>query len=407
MKLSYPVLVALRYLKSRKRHKSISFNAVISIGGVAVGVMALIIVLAVMSGFHQDLQRKILGVNAHIIMTSRAGKIPQYESLTEDVKKVAGVASAAPFVLGQVMAARGRGAQGIFLRGIIPDREKAITGIYAFIKEGRLESLSNVHNGIVIGRELANNIGVTLNDELNIISPMGEIGPLGMLPKTRKFKVVAIFEVGMYEYDSSLAVTSIDAAQDFFDLRDSATGIEVRMDDIYQARQVRQRINDTLGYPYHARDWMQMNKNLFSALKLEKLAMFVILTLIVLVAAFNIISTLIMSVIEKERDIAILKTMGATNAGIMYIFMLQGFIIGLVGTLIGLVGGSLTCYVLDTYELIKLPADVYYLSRLPVKVNVSDFTLVSVSAIVISFLSTIYPAYQAANVNPIEPLRFE
>ncbi|MBF0317751.1 MAG: FtsX-like permease family protein, partial [Nitrospirae bacterium] len=301
----------------------------------------------------------------------------------------------------------GRGAQGIFLRGIIPDREKTITGIYSFIKEGKLEALSGVNNGIVIGRELANSIGVALNDELNIISPMGEIGPLGMLPKTRTFKVVAIFEIGMYEYDSSLAVTSIGAAQDFFDLKDSATGIEVRVDDIYQARQIRTRINDTLGYPYNARDWMQMNKNLFSALKLEKLAMFVILTLIVLVAAFNIVSTLIMSVIEKERDIAILKTMGATNAGIMYIFMLQGFLIGLVGTLIGLIGGSVTCYVLDTYELIKLPADVYYLSRLPVKVNVSDFMLVSVSAIVISFLSTIYPAYQAANVNPIEPLRFE
>ncbi|MBF0537754.1 MAG: lipoprotein-releasing ABC transporter permease subunit [Nitrospirae bacterium] len=407
MNRSYPVMIALRYLKSRKRHKSISFNAVISIGGVAVGVMALIIVLAVMSGFHQDLQRKILGVNAHIIIVSRAGKIPDYKPLAEDIKKLPGIASASPFVLGQVMASRGRGAQGIFLRGIIPEREEAIKGISSFIKEGRLETLAGINNGIIIGRELANNLGVMLNDEINIISPMGEIGPLGMLPKTRKFKVVAIFEVGMYEYDSSLAVTSIDAAQDFFDLHDAATGIEVRLDDIYKAQDIRRRINDTIGYPYNARDWMQMNKNLFSALKLEKLAMFVILTLIVLVAAFNIVSTLIMSVIEKERDIAILKTMGATNAGIMYIFMLQGFIIGLVGTCIGLVGGSVTCYVLDTYELIKLPADVYYLSRLPVKVNVSDFTLVSTSAIVISFLSTIYPAYQAANVNPIEPLRFE
>ncbi|KJU86156.1 lipoprotein releasing system transmembrane protein LolC/E family [Candidatus Magnetobacterium bavaricum] len=280
-------------------------------------------------------------------MTSRAGSIQGYKPLTEDINKVAGVTSAAPFVLGQVMAARGKAAQGIFLRGIIPEQEKALTGIYSFIKEGRLDSLSNVNNGIVIGRELANSIGLNINDELNIISPMGEIGPLGMLPKTRKFKVVAIFEIGMYEYDSSLAVTSIGDAQDFFDLKDAVSGIEIRVDDIYQAQHIRKRINDTLGYPYNARDWMQMNKNLFSALKLEKLAMFVILTLIVLVAAFNIVSTLIMNVIEKERDIAILKTMGATNAGIMYIFMLQGFIIGLLGTLIGLVGGSVTCYVLE------------------------------------------------------------
>ncbi|MBF0344021.1 MAG: lipoprotein-releasing ABC transporter permease subunit [Nitrospirae bacterium] len=407
MRHTYPFIIAFRYLKSRKRHKSISFNTVISIGGVAVGVMALIIVLAVMSGFHADLQKKILGVNAHVIVANQGGRIYNQRLLTDDIKKLSGVDSAAPFVLGQVMAAKDRKAQGVLLRGILPDREKAITGIYSFIKEGRFENLTDVGKEIIIGRELAGNLGVTINDEINIISPVGDIGPLGMLPKTEKFKVVAIFEVGMYEYDSSLVITSIESAQLFFGLYNSVSGIEVRVKDIYQAQDIRKRINELFGFSYSVRDWMQMNKNLFSALKLEKLAMFVILTLIVLVAAFNIVSTLIMNVIEKERDIAILKAMGATNAGIMYIFMLQGFIVGLIGTCLGLAGGSITCYLLDTYEMIKLPSDVYYLSRLPVKVNVSDFMLVSISAIIISFLSTIYPAYQAAIVNPIEPLRFE
>jgi lipoprotein-releasing system permease protein len=236
---------------------------------------------------------------------------------------------------------------------------------------------------------------------------MGDIGPLGMLPKTRKFKIVAIFEVGMFEYDSNLAMVSMQSAQKFFDIGDAASGVEVKLDDIYKAASVRTDMNKSLGYPYHARDWMQMNRNLFSALKLEKFAMFVILTLIVLVAAFNIISTLIMNVMEKQREIAILKTMGATNTGIMWIFMIQGLFIGLTGTLIGLTGGSIICFLLDSYEIIKLPADVYYLSHLPVKVKLMDFVLVAVSALTISFLSTIYPAYQAARLNPIEPLRYE
>jgi lipoprotein-releasing system permease protein len=228
-----------------------------------------------------------------------------------------------------------------------------------------------------------------------------------MIPKARKFQIVAIFEIGMFEYDSSLAITNMSAAQSFFSLGDTASGVQVKLDDIYKATEVREKLNNSLGYPYRARDWMQMNRNLFSALKLEKFAMFVILTLIVIVAAFNIISTLIMNVMEKEREIAIIKAMGATNSGIMAIFMIQGFLVGLIGTFIGVTGGAVTCYLLDSYELIKLPPDVYYLSHLPVKWKLWDFVLVSVSALTISFLSTIYPAWQAAKLDPIEPLRFK
>ncbi len=407
MHLSYHFFIAYRYLKSRKRHKSISLNTIISIGGVTLGVMALVIVLSVMSGFHEDLRRKILGVNAHVITLSYEGPMRDYAAIKERINELPHVVSTSPFVIGQVMASYKKRAQGVFLRGINPSLEKNTTEIDRYIKHGDFDSLSRTNGGIVIGRELASSLGVIIDDEIHIISPLGEIGPLGMIPKTKTFKIVGIFEIGMYEYDSSLVITSMESAQSFFDLGNTASGIEIRVDDIYKAKLVKESIQKSLGFPYHARDWMEMNKNLFSALKLEKLTMFIILTLIVLVAAFNIVSTLTMNVLEKEREIAILKTMGSTSKGIMSIFMMQGFLVGLIGTLIGVTGGFIACYLLNTYELIKLPADVYYLSHLPVKMNLSDFIIVSCSAITISFLSTIYPAYQAARLNPIEALRFE
>ncbi|MCL5024266.1 MAG: lipoprotein-releasing ABC transporter permease subunit [Nitrospirae bacterium] len=401
--------MALRYLKSKKRHKGVSFNTAISIGGVALGVMALLVVLSVMSGFHEDLQRKILGVNAHIVVLDYKGALPEYTQIDAKIRGLRDVVSVSPFVLGQVMISVGGKGQGVYLRGIDPSLEEKTTDIARHMKEGSLSALDvkDGFPGIILGKELANRLGVFVGDAIHILSPTGEIGPLGMLPRVKSFKVVGIFEVGMFEYDSNLVITGLKPAQGFFDLGNSVTGIEVRLSDIYKAPEVREKIQSELGFPYHARDWMQMNKNLFSALKLEKFAMFVILVLIVLVASFNIVSTLIMNVIEKEREIAILKTMGATNGGIMAIFVFQGFIIGLIGTLIGLVSGYLLSYVLNTYELIKLPPDIYYLSHLPVKMNLSDFISVSLSAIIISFLSTIYPAWQAAKVNPIEPLRYE
>ena len=409
MNLPYQLFIALRYLKSRKRHKGVSVNALISIGGVAVGVMALLVVLSVMSGFHEDLQRKILGVSAHVVVLDYRGKISGYNDVLKKLEGEEDVASAAPFVLGQVMVSYGKKAHGVFLRGIRPEMEAKTTDILNFIKDGNPKDLSpkNGIPGIIIGRELASSLGVFTGDTINIVSPFGEIGPLGILPKVKPFRVVAIFEVGMFEYDSNLVLTDIRPAQEFLGMGEDITGIELRLKDIYKASSLRERLQKKLGFPLYARDWMQMHKNLFSALKLEKFAMFIILILIILVASFNIISTLIMNVIEKTREIAILKAMGATNRGIMTIFMLQGLLIGIIGTIIGVSCGYLLNNILDKYQIIKLPADVYYLSHLPVKMKFTDFLAVSCSAIIISFLATLYPARQAAKLNPVEPLRYE
>jgi lipoprotein-releasing system permease protein len=409
MNLPYQIFIAIRYLKSKKKYRGVSVNTAISIGGVAVGVMALLVVLSVMSGFHLDLQKKILGANAHIIVRDYKGTMSGYEEVAKVLKNEKDVISFAPFVLGQVMVSFEKRAQGVFLRGIDPDKESKTTEILLHIKDGDFNTLSEENDipGIILGKELAANIGVITGDKINILSPIGEIGPMGMLPRVKQFRVIAIFEIGMFEYDSNLVLTHIKPAQDFFKMNDNITGIELRLNDIYKAAEIKNRLQKKLGPPFLVMDWMQMNKNLFSALKLEKFAMFIILVLIVLVASFNIISNLIMNVIEKNREIAILKAIGATNSGIMTVFILQGLFIGLIGTVIGITGGYALGYVLNTYQIIKLPADVYYLSHLPVKMKLFDFIVVSMSAIIISFIATIYPAWQASKLNPVEPLRYE
>jgi len=409
MKLPYQLFIALRYLKSKKKYRAVSVTTAISISGVAVGVMALLVVLSVMSGFHQDLQKKILGANAHIIIRDYKGPIQSYEKTAEKLNGEKDIISYAPFVLGQVMVSSGNRTHGVFMRGINPDKESLTTDILSHVKDGDFSKLSVEGDipGIILGKELASSLGVFIDDKINIVSPLGEIGPMGMLPKIRQFRVVAIFEIGMFEYDSSLALTNIKAAQEFFGMDNTISGVEVRLHDIYKAPEIKKHLQEKLGFPYYVMDWMQMNKNLFSALKLEKFAMFVILVLIILVASFNIISNLIMNVMEKSREIAILKAIGATNKSIMAIFIMQGLFIGIIGTTIGVLGGFALGYILNTYQIIKLPADVYYLSHLPVKMNLYDFVTVSLSAITITLLATIYPAWQAAKLDPVEPLRYE
>jgi lipoprotein-releasing system permease protein len=409
MNLPYQVFTALRYFKSKKKHSGISINTVISIAGVALGVMTLITVLAVMSGFHEDLQTKILGVNSNIVALSYTGKIRDHRMIRDEISKVEGVVDSAPFIYGQVMLRSGGRAQGIIVRGIDPAVGPGTTDILQNLRAGNIQELEGGGPvpGIIIGRELLRSLGVFVGDEIETISPIGEMGPLGMIPKMKKFKVAGYFEAGMYEYDSSLAFISLRESQKFFKYDEAVTGIEVKVIDIYNARETADRIEQQLGPPYYTRDWMQMNKNLFSALKLEKIVMFIILALIIIVASFNIISNLIMTVLEKGREIAIMKTMGATNRGIMTIFVVHGLLIGIIGTVIGVIGGYGLCMLLKTYKFINLPADVYYLSYLPVKMGLFDFTVVPAAAIIITFLATLYPAWQAAKLDPVEPLRYE
>ncbi len=410
MNLPYQFFIALRYFKAKKRHKGISINTLISIGGVALGVMALIVVLSVMGGFHEDLQRKILGANAHIVVLNYGGKIHNYEPLREKINSIQGVRRSSPFIFGQVMLSFGERAYGVIVRGIDPMQEIDTTDILKYIKDGSARRLKEVNSGIpgiIVGRELARNLGLLVGDEIRMISPTGDIGPLGMIPRMKKFKVAGIFEIGMYEYDSNLAIINIHEAQDFFKFGDAITGFEVKVGDVYNSAAIAEKIEAALGAPYYAKDWMQMNRNLFSALKLEKLVMFIILVLIVLVASFNIISNLIMTVMEKAREIAIIRAMGATSRGVRSIFMIHGLIIGIVGTVLGLTGGYITCYLLKTYKFINLPPDIYYLSYLPVRMSLFDFIVVPSTAIIISFLATIYPSWQAARLNPVEPLRYE
>ena len=407
--MAYSGFIALRYLKGKKRHAPISINTVISIGGVALGVMTLIIVLSVMSGFENDLKQKILGTNSPIIVTSYNDKgISDYEKVRQEITGTPHVISATPFTYSEVMLTSPSGVSGIILKGISPTESK-VTDLSKNLVAGSLGSLKEEGEtpGIILGKELAQMIGVETGSLVRVVSPFGTMTPLGMAPKFKVFKVTGIFDTGMYEYDSKLAYISIPEAQAFFGLGDSVTGFEVKIDDLDRSGQLARALQEKLGFPYHARDWMQMNRNLFSALKLEKMTMFVILVLIIIVASFNIVSTLIMIVIEKAREIAILKSMGATRAGIMKIFMINGTVIGVVGTLMGLIGGYAVCLILQKTELIKLPSDIYYINHLPVNMDPSVFLIVSAAAILISFGATIYPSWQAARLDPLEALRYE
>lgn len=409
MNLPYQFFIAVRYLKTKKRRKGISVNTFISIAGVALGVMTLVTVISVMDGFHEDLRKKILGVNAHVIVQNYEGRITNPNMVTEKLANLPHVVASSPFVFGQVMLRHGDRAHGVVIKGIDPDTETKTTDVLKDLKEGRIENLKvdSPTPGIIVGRELMRNLGLFYGDEIDVVSPVSEIGPLGMIPRMKRFKVVGFFEVGMYEYDSNLAFINIKEAQRFFSLQDGVSGVEVRIDDIYKASDIANEIERLLGVGYYARDWSQLNRNLFSALKLEKIVMFIILTLIILVASFNIISNLIMTVVEKAREIAILRAMGATARGIMSIFMIHGLIIGIVGTVIGILGGYILCELLKRYRFITLPPDIYYLSYLPVKINPFDFFIVSISAILITLIATIYPSYQAARLDPVEPLRYE
>lgn len=385
---------------------------VISVAGVAVGVMALIVVLAVMAGFTSELRNKILGVNSDIVVQKLGGIIYDYPAVVDQIKGKDGVKSVTPYIYSQTLITAGGNGTGIIVRGIDPESAGSVLSLSDQLISGQLslmnESAENQGRppGIIIGKQLARQLHVGVGQRIRLLSPAGPLTPMGVIPKIKTCEIVGIFDTGMYEYDSSLAYISIGTAQKFLGLGDAVHGIEIKVNDIYQAEVIASEIERAIGPGFIAKDWMQMNHNLFSALKLEKTAMFIVLTLIVLVAAFNIVSTLIMVVMEKTKHIAILKSMGATSASIMRIFIYEGLLIGLSGTAMGVIGGLGVCELLSRYQFIKLPSDVYPMSTLPVKVLPLDITFIAVSAVVITFLATLYPSWQASNVEPAEALRY-
>lgn len=409
--MKFELFIALRYLAARRKHSFISVISLISILGVGLGVAALIVVLGVMSGFSTDLRDKILGVNAHMVAGIVGGAMRDYRGNIAKLDRVPGVLGATPFIYTEVMLSTPGGVKGVILRGIDPATAGEVLSLPRDMVQGAPADLDapGQFPGIILGRELAERTGATVGSAVNILSPSGRQSAAGFTPKVKTFVVRGIFRSGMFEYDTSMAYVNLAAAQDLLGFKhDLVTGIEIRVDDVYAVTSIGERVREALGgMPVYVRNWIDMNGNLFKALQLEKTAMFVILLMIVLVGSFSIITTLVMLVMEKTRDIAILMSMGATAENIRRVFMLQGVIIGGVGTTLGYALGLPVSWALARYQFIKIPGDVYPMDYLPIRLEWLDVTLVGVTALALCFLATLYPARQASRLRPAEALRHE
>jgi lipoprotein-releasing system permease protein len=409
--MRFELAVALRYLKARRRQAFLSVVSLIAVLGFTLGVMALIVALALMTGFQEDIQSKILGASAHLMVYSSESRgISDYRNIMRVVSSDPAVQSVSPVVYGKVMVYSSGGANGIIVKGIDPGLEGKVTELAAKIDKQVLAELRNPgeeRDGIVLGYDLAASLRVQRGDLVTLVSPDSMLSPLGMMPKFKKFKVLGEFNSGLYEYDTSWALLGMNTAQRLFSLGSSVSLVEARIDDIYSAEEISKRLQKTLGPHYVVNNWIHQNKSLFSAMKLEKIMLFITIGLIVLVASFNVISTLVMMVLDKTSDIAILMAMGCTSRQIMRIFMLQGILIGVAGTILGALLGVAGSWLMDHYRVIQLPLDVYFIPYLPFRVRPVDFATITLTALAISFVSTLYPALRASRINPAEALRYE
>ncbi len=411
MKIPYEIFISLRYLKTKKRYGTISLNTFISIAGVVIGVATSIITLAVMTGFQDYFRDRILSALPHIVVMEFSGNgVKNDKTLEEKIDKLPHVTATTPFIYGQSMVATKERMQGVAVRGIDPATESNVTDLAKNMTVGTLKDLDQTGQkqpGIIIGEDLARKLGVSVGDAVTMVNPLGEETPLGMVPKMKKFAITGLFDAGMYDYNTGFVYISLPDAQKYFDMPGRVSGVQVRIDRIYDADRIASAIQAAVGYPFYTRNWMEMNKNFFSALLLEKIGMSLILVVIIVVASFNIIGTLTMIVMEKNREIAILKSMGSSPGSIVKIFMFAGLAIGSVGTAIGVVIGSSAVMILTKTDIISLPKDVYQVSHLPLTTSGLDVLFIALTALGISFLATLYPSWQAARQDPVEVLRYE
>lgn len=416
--MRFELFIGLRYLRARRRETFISLITVISVLGVMIAVMTLNVTLAIMKGFEETLRDRLLGLNAHVTVVKPGNFLTEYQKLINVLLQEKGVLAAAPVVEGQVMVTSKDRVSGVGVRGIDPDRINGVIDVQRYIREGSLEGLKKAHKinvdgrpvslpGVIIGNRLAGQLRVMVGDPIQVVSPLGTPTAVGVIPKVRRFVVAGLFDSGMHEYDSSLIYVNLPDAQRFFELGEAVTRVEIRVQDVDQAQDVARKIQHRLGFPYWTEDWSRLWPNLFSALRLEKTVYFLVLLLMVLIAAFNIISTLIMVVMEKKRDIAILQSMGATRRSIRKIFLVKGCVIGTAGTLLGVLFGYLICLLIERYQFIELPKDVFLISTVPVRIYLGNFVLVALSSFLICLLASIYPARHAAKLDPVEIIRYE
>lgn len=411
----FELFVGWRYTRAKRRNQFVSFISLLAMIGIALGVAALIVVLSVMNGFQRELRNRILGVASHVEVTASAGDLGDWERVAKATAATAGVAGAAPYVTAQGMLSHDANVRGTQVRGILPAAEPAVADLGRRMIAGKLDDLAPGEFGVILGVELARALRARLGDKVTLIAPQGLVTPAGIVPRVKQFRLVGVFEVGLFEYDGGLALIHLVDAQRFYRLDDKVSGVRARLADLFESRPIADRLARELGAGIKTTDWTRTHATFFRAVQIEKNMMFIILTLIVAVAAFNIVSTLVMVVTDKEPDIAILRTLGATPRSIMQIFMIQGALIGVVGTLAGVVGGVLLATHIDVVvpfieRLIgvrMLSPDVYYISELPSDLQRRDVIAIGCVSLVLSLVATLYPSYRAAQVRPAEALRYE